>query len=84
MASHIDKDKLIKALKELNYVSTKSGPVEPSRTKVIKAMTQQTLAPVDKPQDAVFVRAFRRLGCNRAGRVAFGRGERQHEEIAVV
>ena len=51
MASHIDKDKLIKALKELNYVSTKSGPVEPSRTKVIKAMTQQTLAPVDKPQD---------------------------------
>ena len=49
--SHIDKEKLIKALKEFNYVSTKSGPIEPSRTKIIKAMTQQTLSPVSKPQD---------------------------------
>ena len=49
--SHIDKEKLIKALKEFNYVSTQSGPIEPSRTKIIKAMTQQTLSPVSKPQD---------------------------------
>ena len=49
--SQIDKEKLIKALKEFNYVSTQSGPIEPSRTKIIKAMTQQTLSPVSKPQD---------------------------------
>ena len=49
--SHIDKEKLIKALKEFNYVSTESGPVEPSKSKVIKVMTKQTLPPVSKPQD---------------------------------
>lgn len=52
MEPQIDKKALIKALKEMNYVSTESGPVVPSKTKVIKALTKQILPPVSKPQDS--------------------------------
>ena len=48
----IDRDKLLKTMKELVYVSTESGPVVPSKTKVIKTMTKQTPDPVSKPQDS--------------------------------
>ena len=49
--AQIDKDKLLKAMKEMVYVSTESGPVVPSRTKVIKMLTKQVPDPVKKPQD---------------------------------
>ena len=50
--AQIDKDKLLKAMKEMVYVSTESGPVVPSRTKVIKMLTKQVPDPVKKPQDS--------------------------------
>lgn len=52
MGTRIDRDKLLQTMKELVYVSTESGPVVPSKTKVIKMMTKQTPKPVSKPQDS--------------------------------
>lgn len=49
--AQIDRDKLLKKMKELVYVSTESGPVVPSKTKVIKMLTKQIPDPVSKPQD---------------------------------
>jgi hypothetical protein len=51
MGIQIDKNKLIQAMKDYVYVSTESGPVVPSKTKVIKMLTKQTPKPVSKPQD---------------------------------
>lgn len=51
MSNQIDKNTLIKAMKDLVYVSTESGPVVPSKTKVIKMLTKQIPDPVKKPQD---------------------------------
>jgi hypothetical protein len=52
MGIQIDKNKLIQAMKDYVYVSTESGPVVPSKTKVIKMLTKQTPKPVSKPQDS--------------------------------
>ena len=46
-----DKNALLKAMKEYSYVSTQSGPVEPSKAKVIKLLKDKILKPVSKPQD---------------------------------
>ena len=51
MEVKFNKDALIKAMKEMSYVSNQSGPVEPSKAKVIKMLTTKTLKPVSKPQD---------------------------------
>ena len=51
MSNQIDKNKLLQTMKELVYVSTESGPVVPSKTKIIKMLTKQTPKPVSKPQD---------------------------------
>lgn len=51
MGTQIDKNKLLKAMKDMVYVSTESGPVVPSKTKVIKMLTKQIPDPVKKPQD---------------------------------
>lgn len=51
MGTPIDKNKLLKAMKDYAYVTTQSGPVVPSKTKVIKMLTKQIPDPVKKPQD---------------------------------
>ncbi len=52
MGNPIDKNTLIKAMKDYVYVTTQSGPIVPSKTKVIKMLTKQTPNPVKKPQDS--------------------------------
>ena len=51
MGTQIDKNTLLKAMKDYVYVTTQSGPVVPSKTKVIKMLTKQIPDPVKKPQD---------------------------------
>ena len=51
MEVKFNKDALIKAMKEMSYVSNQSGPVEPSKAKVIKMLTDKVMKPVSKPQD---------------------------------
>ena len=51
MEVKFNKDALIKAMKEMSYVSTQSGPIEPSKAKVIKMLTEKVPKPVSKPQD---------------------------------
>ena len=51
MEVKFNKDALIKAMKEMSYVSNQSGPVEPSKAKVIKMLTDKILKPISKPQD---------------------------------
>ena len=51
MGTQIDKNTLLKAMKDYVYVTTQSGPIVPSKTKVIKMLTKQIPDPVKKPQD---------------------------------
>ena len=52
MEVKFNKDALIKAMKEISYVSNQSGPVEPSKAKVIKMLTDKVMKPVSKSQDS--------------------------------